>query len=397
MRIVALAPNDWDAPWMNRQNLLSRLAREHKIVYSNGIWAPWHLRTTAYARAPYLGRFDIRDGVSVDSRSSWLMRIPRVRTLDQLAIQAACFRWRNHLARYPGPLVAYLFHPEYLPFLKRLRADYVVYHAYDLFRFMGPRGKYLEPAENSLLDIADLVIATSEETAADMRSRNNRRVEVLGNGVDLSRFPAGAAPPERPELANIPRPRIGYVGAINQKVDFELVLALAKRRPSWQFVFVGEIDNLRPGDAELIAALRACHNIHILDAVPQREVPGILLNLDVGLVCYRTLKWTLAGYPLKALEYLACGLPVVATNLPALQSFADVIAIAESADEWEKALAAAIAGRGNGNTASRVAMARANSWDTRVARLDSLLGEMVSQRAPAQRSSLHSRTRIVPS
>jgi glycosyltransferase involved in cell wall biosynthesis len=187
------------------------------------------------------------------------------------------------------------------------------------------------------------------------------------------------------------------VGAINQKVDFELVLALAKRRPSWQFVFVGEIDNLRPGDAELIAALRACHNIHILDAVPQREVPGILLNLDVGLVCYRTLKWTLAGYPLKALEYLACGLPVVATNLPALQSFADVIAIAESADEWEKALAAAIAGRGNGNTASRVAMARANSWDTRVARLNGLLGEMVSQRAPAQPSSLHSRTRIVPS
>ena len=98
--------------------------------------------------------------------------------LDELAIRVSCNRWRERLSRSRGPLIAYIFHPSYLPFIKELKADYVVYHAYDLFRFMEKDSTTVERDENQLLESADLVIATSEETAKDFRSRRNRHIEV---------------------------------------------------------------------------------------------------------------------------------------------------------------------------------------------------------------------------
>ena len=105
-----------------------------------------------------------------------------------LAIRVACVRWRQRMSRDRGPLIAYIFHREFLPFVKELKADYVVYHAYDLFRLMGKNLAKVERDENQLLESADLVIATSEATAKDFRTGTKRHIEVLGNGVDWSRF-----------------------------------------------------------------------------------------------------------------------------------------------------------------------------------------------------------------
>jgi glycosyltransferase involved in cell wall biosynthesis len=234
-------------------------------------------------------------------------------------------------------------------------------------------------AENRLLESADLVIATSEETARDFRARQNRSIVVLGNGVDWKSFDVGRRPAVPIELADIPKPRIGYVGAINEKFDFDLILLLAKRRPNWQFVLVGPVGNLLPGDTERIAELKCCRNVHFFGPVPQRRIPEFLLSLDVGLVCYRLLDWTLAGYPLKMLEYLACGLAVVSSNLPAVRKYGEMVAIAESPDQWESELCAAIAGRGKGDPASRLAVAKANGWEMRVADLERHLDCMVTK------------------
>jgi len=380
-RLLALAPNEWNGPWMNRQHLLSRLASAHSILYSCGVWASWERRTADYAKSPLIGRFDICDGVTVDQPGRALLRVPRIRHLDELAIRVACTRWRERLSNDRGPLIAYIFHPQFVPFVKDLKADFLVYHAYDLFRFMEKDSARVEQDENQLLESADLVIATSEETAKDFRSRNDRHIEVLANGVDWSRFVASPRPPDPPELAQIPRPRIGYVGALNEKVDFQLILELARRRRGWQFVIAGPVRNLLPGDEEVLEEFKKCQNIHLIGAVPQHRIPEILLNLDVGLVCYRTLAWTLAGYPLKMLEYLACGLPVVASNLPAVRDFGETIAIAESVDDWEHALSAAVSGKGKGSPALRLAVAKGNSWDMRVARLNILLQRMVGKGA----------------
>jgi len=80
------------------------------------------------------------------------------------------------------------------------------------------------------------------------------------------------------------------------------------------------------------------------------------------------------------LEYLAAGLPVVASNLPAVRDFGEAIAIAETPEDWESALSAAVDGRGKGSPSLGLAVAQANSWDMRAARLNVLLQQMVSRR-----------------
>jgi glycosyltransferase involved in cell wall biosynthesis len=85
------------------------------------------------------------------------------------------------------------------------------------------------------------------------------------------------------------------------------------------------------------------------------------------------------------LEYLACGLPVVASNLLAVHEFREAIAIADSTEEWESALSAAINGAGKGNPSSRLAVAKANSWDMRASSLNVLLQEMASDRMATEK------------
>src|SRR5262245_28024291 len=210
LRIVALAANPWDGQWMNRQQLLSRLAGRHAIVYSNGPFRTWDRGKDEFRRASLFGSFEQRGGVLLDRRGRLPLRVPRFGWLDQTAMQAAARRWRRQLSQADGPLIAYLFHPTFAPLLDALRPDRVVYHAYDLFR-MTPNWTAVEEAnESRLLAAANLVIGSSREIAADLQRRSGKPVEFLPNGVDYDLFAAAGRDPEPAELAAIPHPRIGY-------------------------------------------------------------------------------------------------------------------------------------------------------------------------------------------
>jgi glycosyltransferase involved in cell wall biosynthesis len=376
LRIVALAPNAWRGEWFNRQHLLSRLAPRHRIVYSNGVFHSWERTSPDYAAAPWLPKFVEQDGVCLHLRGRLPVRVARLPRLDRCILRRLCRDLRARVAGSDGPLIAHLFNPEFEPYVKPLSPDYVVYHAYDLFRAMLGAPPELVEQENRLVAVADLVIATSPETARDLKSRGAREPHVLGNGVDCERFDVHDEAPT--ELDGVPRPRIGYVGTMNPKVDFDLLVELARRRPQWNFALIGPVRNLRQQDADAVRRLDALPNVFRHDKVPQAHLGRYLSRLDVGVICYRTsLGWPSAGYPLKLLEYLACGIPVVSTGLETVRPFSDQVALADTPDEWEAALAAAVSGTGPGTAQGRREVARANSWNVRARRLEELLQSMV--------------------
>lgn len=378
LRIVALAGNPWDGQWMNRQQLLSRLAGRHTILYSNGPFRIWDRGKDEFRRASLFGSFEQRGGVMLDRRGRMPLRIPRLGWLDTQAMRSAARRWRRQLSEAEGPLVAYLFHPTFAPLVDALRPDRVVYHAYDLFR-MTPNWTGAEEAnESRLLASANLVLASSREIAADLQRRSGKHVEFLPNGVDYDSFAGAGRHPEPPELAAIPRPRIGYIGRVNIKLDLDLLLDLSRQRPDWQFVIVGPSD-LQPADEQKMATLRERKNVHVFGFQPQEQVARFTAALDVGLMCYRYENlWTQAGYPLKMHEYLACGLPVVSAPLPAVQEFDEVVRIVQSPAQWHDAIAAALQDNSPAVVARRREIARANSWNDRVRQLDSYLASMVT-------------------
>ena len=393
-RFVVLAPNRWDCVWMNRQQIFSRLSRRHFVLYSNGAL---NLRQSRARERPRGSERVGRPGeVLVDEPPSLLRRAPRIPKWDRFVIQQTARRWRRLAGpQDEGPVIAYVFHPKFWPYIEYLDADYLVYHAYDLFERNRGWNDKLDDFQRLLVQRADLAFSSSEVTADALESRYGRAPTVIANGADYEAFvgAADAPGPEPTDLSTIPRPRIGYTGALSRKVDFELIATLARRRPQWQFVLIGEVRNLDgPSHAAQANAQRE-PNVHFLPPKPHELVPHYVCSMDVNIMCYRLADdlWVEGIYPLKLHEYLAAGRPVVSADVPSIRPFAQVVAIAQNLQEWERAIEVALTSGEPGSTAARREVAAANSWDARVRQLEAELSALESGTGPDREGPLSDR------
>lgn len=382
--VLVLAPNPWHGQWVNRQQLFSRIGRVRNVLYSCGGLFSWDRGGEEWAAASWFGGFHRADNVWVDTPAKALVRVPRVGPLDRWALQRQATRWKRQLQRDGRrPLVAYLFHPMFRPYVEALAPDHLVYHAYDKYDHMPGWTEALEADERWLASHADLVVAASEEMAEGLRGKGAAQVHHLPNGAHVEAFKAALSPdvPEPDDLRAIPHPRLGWVGSLHPQVDYAMVAELAQRRPQWQFVFVGDPSPQRDARAEADRALcRSRPNVHFLGGRPIDEIPRYVSKMDVNLMCYRLAdqQWIRAIYPLKLHEYLAAGHPVVSADIPSVRPFADVVQIVDGVDAWEAALDDALRSGGRGTRAARQAVADANSWDHRVGLLSGWMRDMES-------------------
>jgi glycosyltransferase involved in cell wall biosynthesis len=277
-----------------------------------------------------------------------------------------------------GPIVAYVFHPMYRRCAEQVKADLLVYSPYDLFSRMPGWTEQQDAEEQRLLDSSTFVIASSEPTRAALQRRTNKPVFLVPNGADARHFEQGSGQPAPADLAAIPRPRIGYVGSLNRKVDYGLIAQIATQEPGWQLVLIGPRGSL---DDESRVTFELCEqlpNVHLLPPRPVEELPSCMGGLDVALMCYRKDTWADFGFPLKLYEYLASGLPVVSTPLQSVLDHHEFLDVAEGVSGWRDAIARALNGHGSGTPESRRAEARRNTWDLRVARINELLATAAS-------------------
>ena len=264
LRILVLAPNPWDGPRMNRQHLFSRLAERHSIVYSTGV--PFFKGPTRHRPFRALkGHFERTDGLIVDHPPSWLIRNFRLQTLDDTVVALASRRWRSVL---DGSHIAYLFHPGFWPHVRHLNASHVVYHAFDMYNRLASWCAEFEAWERQLVERADLVIASSSVIHDRLLALGARQTLLLENAGDYDLFASGASRDEPADLKTIPRPRVGYSGAINQKVALPLVGILAERRPELHFVLIGSVTRLGAEMERALADLRGRPNVHLLGRRP---------------------------------------------------------------------------------------------------------------------------------
>jgi glycosyltransferase involved in cell wall biosynthesis len=375
--------NDWHGPWMNRQQLLSRLGKKHDIIFSNGLLSIWDRHTELWKRSPLVFNKYIHDhDVHVHKAPKLLARIPKWTNLDKLILRIGIHLVKKYLNRIgSGPTVAYIFNPEYASYVKLLRPDYLVYHAYDLYSKTPGWNQELADQQEYLLNNANLVIASSEKIANQLESISGKAVTVLPNAADYEAFKtAFDHRRDMPEdMRGIPEPRIAYIGNINRKVDLPLIADLAYKHRNWHFVIVGGIGNL---DSDTGKALEQCQNlanVHFLGAKTYKELPTYLSYMHIALMCYRIEDslWTEGIYPLKMHEYLSAGLPVISADIPSVREFDHVIEIVRNIDEWECAISGALNKMDERHVSARRKVARENSWSKRADRLEALLQDMI--------------------
>lgn len=182
----------------------------------------------------------------------------------------------------------------------------------------APTGESARDYHCRLLKRADLV-TTSSRTLRDQLRAQRPDVLLVPNGVDLEHFAKEEIVPAE-ELAEFAQPVIGYHGALAEWFDAELLSAVARLRPQYQFVLIGVAAPLEPLD-ELLSQ----PNVHYLGSVPYEQMPRYVAGFDVGIVPFHLNQLTAGMRPLKALEYLALGKPVVATPLPELSDWPGVL------------------------------------------------------------------------
>jgi hypothetical protein len=195
--LVALAPDHWDIPWRNRQQVLSRLAvRGWRIVYSPGPLSWWERKSSFWATASVLGRFEERDKVSVFVPGRFPFRWPSATRWDEWVLDHHARMLAGRLSR-PKESIVVLFHPTLWPLAVRLDPRKLVYYPFDNFRRIGGWTEELAATERAVVERATLIVASSRAIADDLPTQACGKVQVLGNGVDFGSVVEAAGPCRR--------------------------------------------------------------------------------------------------------------------------------------------------------------------------------------------------------
>ncbi len=358
--VVMLSGSPWHAAAHRQQALARELARGgHRVLFVD----------------PPTNRPSWRFSVRPVQASLWHAAVPAVLPFGrQLPPANRIGRWvtalllRRWLDAHPGDRLLWIDEDLASPLIGRLGEAAVVYDATDLdWTFTRRWNRWnLQRSLQSAVGAADLVLASS--SALPSRLPASRRTPVVvANGCDPAHFASDG--PSAPWLHALPRPRLGYLGAIDTRAfDGELVAAVARAHPEWTFALVG------PATRAGTAPLAGLANVHVFGAVPFADAPAVLRSCDVGIIPYRTGGLIDYVHPKKCYEYLAVGKPVVATRLPALSALDAPIRLATGPVEFAAAITAALQeARSPREVAERRAVAVANSWQARGDQVRTLL------------------------
>jgi glycosyltransferase involved in cell wall biosynthesis len=230
--------------------------------------------------------------------------------------------------------------------------------------------------EAQLAQRADVMVAASEQLRL-LKAHIRDDVVVVGQGVDAAHFSRPAPCP--PELACLPRPLLLCVAGIDERIDFALLDEVARMRPEWSIALVGPELYLRAGEAI------DQPNVHLLGPRAYADLPGYLQAADVCLIPYRDTPWARACNPVKTLEYLAAGRPVVSTDLPAMRPHEPLVRVAQGAPEFVAAVQDALAADSPSLATARGAVASGASWHMRAETLYRLGARAAKRRRRGRR------------
>jgi glycosyltransferase involved in cell wall biosynthesis len=379
--VVCISSIDWDFLWQGHQEIMATLAAQGNrvlFVENTGVRRPrWSdltrlMRRIQNRRRGPRGFRRERDGLVVYAPLILPFPYSRVvRPVNRALLDRALHRWMRATGVHQPILWTFLPTPLVHDLIRDLEPRLTIYYSIDNFAASSAQARRIRASEDHLLRAADLVFVTSEklrERAAGFRSQ----VHVFPFGVSYRKFEQVRQSPDQgpPDVRDLARPVVGYVGGIHQWVDQALLDAVAARMPDASFVLVGP---------PLTDVSRLTHrsNVHLLGSRAHVDVPRYIKGFDVGLVPYRASDYTTHVYPTKLNEYLAMGIPVVSTDLPEVRRFntehGGMVAVARDPEAFADAIRVAAAATSPAEVARRISVARENSWERHIARMSELI------------------------
>jgi glycosyltransferase involved in cell wall biosynthesis len=359
--------NDWDGDPLSKKHIALRLARNNRLLWVNStgnrnptpsirdVRRAWSkLRQFFRGCRPVAGNISVFSPLVIPFHGNRTARWLNRRFLAW-GLRRAC---RKLAFRTP---IAYSFVPSSADVAGSLGERLVIYHCVDEFsKFSGTNETAILDMERDLMEKADMVLVSSSRLY-ETKHRYNPNTFLVTHGVDVAHFrnacSPGVALPE--DCVDLPRPVIGFFGLIADWVDLEVVRHLAAARPHWSFLMIGEVQT----DTR---ALLALPNVHFVGRRSYESLPAYCKAIDVAILPFIVNELTVAANPLKLREYLAAGLPVVATPLPEVVKLAPLVRPALTPEEFLVQIEALLDTGRRGPDPAVSASMELESWDQKV-------------------------------
>ncbi|MDQ4061394.1 MAG: glycosyltransferase, partial [Pseudomonadota bacterium] len=297
--LVCFSHLRWNFVYQRPQHLLTRAARNHHVYF---------VEEPIFERGGTLPRLDLRPQpsgvmVAVPVLAEGSSEAEIVEAQRQLVDDLLAGRAEEHRTFW-------YYTPMAMAFTEHLEPDLCIYDCMDelsAFRFAPPA---LRTLEAKLLARADLVFTGGQSLYEAKRGRHPN-IHAFPSSIDTAHFAkarrTGGRGPD--DQAALPRPRLGFFGVIDERMDLDLVGRLAELRPDWQLVMVGPVVKIDP------ATLPRRPNVHWLGGKTYDELPAYLAGWDLGFMPFALNESTRYISPTKTPEFLAAGVPVVSTPI----------------------------------------------------------------------------------
>jgi len=366
--LVCLSHLRWDFVYQRPQHLLSRCAKERRVFF---------------VEEPIFGdESDPRLDVSAreDKLQVVVPRLPRgmndeeiINTQRELLDQ---FFAENGIREY----ALWYYTPMALRFSDHLKPVVTIYDCMDELSAFKGASPELKERERELFERATMVF-TGGQSLFEVKRNQHASVHLFPSSVDVKHFAQARGKVDEPlDQLEIPHPRLGFFGVIDERMDFDLIEAVAEARPDWQLVMIGPVVKIDD------AALPQRENIHYLGSKDYKELPNYLAGWDVALLTFARNESTRFISPTKTPEYLAAGRPVVSTSIhDVVRPYGEggYVRIADTPEEFVAAVEATLNGAENKDEwLKRVDELLAhNSWDRTWERMSQLIkGEVARKR-----------------
>ena len=361
--IIVFSHLRWDFVYQRPQHLLARLAKHYPIVFME-------------EPVPDSGEDSLER----------LSPIPQLEVLRPHVKGNATGFHDDHLPVLQNLLAGYLhergiddyliwfYTPMALALTSKLNSRAVIYDCMDELSAFKNAPRQLVQRENALYQVADLVL-TGGPTLYQSKRQRHSNVHCFPSSVDALHFalkPGVAS--DHPAQSDLPHPRLGYCGVIDERVDVPLIAALADAHPEWQVVMVGPVVKIAP------ESLPQRSNIHWLGQQSYEDLPQFIAGWDVCLMPFALNDATRFISPTKTLEYMAAGRPSVSTRIrDVAEPYGHVVAIADTPAEFIGACEELLAATPEQQVARVLQMQRIvsqTSWDATATAIRSLIEAM---------------------
>lgn len=364
--LICLCHLRWHFVYQRPQHLLTRCARDRRVFF---IEEP--------LREP-----DVAPHLVIDRSESVTVVVPHLpRGLDaaqeamaQRALVDELMR-NDHIEHY----VLWYYTPMALAFTDHLAPVAVIYDCMDELSAFKGAPAVLKDREAALMSRASLVL-TGGLSLYEAKRHQHSNIHAFPSSVDVEHFAqARRITVEPPDQASIPRPRLGFFGVIDERIDLELLDGLAGTRPDWHIMMLGPVVKIDPD------SLPRRENLHYLGAKKYQELPQYIAGWDVAILPFARNEATRFISPTKTPEYMAAGKPVVATSIrDVVRPYGQqgLVSIADDVPSFIKACAAAMAEEPAQRITRADAFLRQTSWDGTWRRIRLLVDSVIDTRGP---------------